>query len=579
MKTIYKILIITAITLTTVTYSMAQTTSEKDTTLNRHILLERDFNPTLQDASKINTVPAVHEHIVKEADIRFETAQPELTIRDFPVGDTGPAEIKTDADYDKKRGYLTFGGGNYLNLTGSLGYRIVDSANDKFDIFARHNSTNGDIKYAEKGYALDKAKAKYMDNFVKAKYKHFFEFLDWHLDASFRNLSFNYYGNPFGAGSLFELDKKQTVNVIHAETGITSKQNNEFRYSGLVKFDNFSTKYGPTIDFDGAGGNIIEGIFDFAAPFGSDKFLGVRLNALNQSFGDIDFADKKDVFHSLTKLSATPYVDFEGGDFQLSLGVNVAYAIDNENKLNLAPDVRFSWQFADKTLFYASATGGINENTYLQILDENRYVYPGGRIGYSRTPVDATIGIKSGAVNALEFDIFGGIKYTKDEHFYASFSTQSWANVSAHGYYDLMTGHIGGLLKTSLIPYTDLSAKLVAYFYDAKNGSLDESGIEYKAYNRPSFTVNLNADINPVEKIKFSVNYFLATGRKAFSLADTDPVKMKNINELNLRGEYQVFDKLSVEVRLNNVLNQKYETWHGYTHQGLNILGGINLKF
>ena len=54
---------------------------------------------------------------------------------------------------------------------------------------------------------------------------------------------------------------------------------------------------------------------------------------------------------------------------------------------------------------------------------------------------------------------------------------------------------------------------------------------------------------------------------------------MKDINELNFRGEYQVTDWLSVNARLNNILYQRYELYYGYPLQGFNFLGGVSLKF
>ena len=54
---------------------------------------------------------------------------------------------------------------------------------------------------------------------------------------------------------------------------------------------------------------------------------------------------------------------------------------------------------------------------------------------------------------------------------------------------------------------------------------------------------------------------------------------MNNINELNIKGSYNILDWLSFYVKANNVMSQKYERYYGYTNQGINALGGISLKF
>lgn len=582
MKTTYKILL-TAISSTIFLSANAQNTATKDTTMNRQILLEREYNPTLQDASKINTLPAIHEPIIKNANIQYETKHPNMVIQAFPVGDTGAGDINTNIDFSKKRGYLTLGAGNYSNIISSLGYKIIDSENDQLDVFVRHYSTNGNIKYADKEFGLDKVKAKYMNSLVKAKYLHNFEYLKWYLTANYQNTNFNYYGNPFGSEN-YNFDKKQALNTFGVETGIQSNDNNEFIYDGFISFNNFSTKVGPTIEEKGPKGNIINAKLDIATPMGSDNLIGIRLGIINQNFSDIKYVTNKDLmFHNFTKLQFNPYYKVEGDNFLASLGVNINYAIDNKNKLAIAPDINLSWQFADKTSFYLNTTGGINNNDFLSIMQENRYVsLSEEKVRYSHTIIDGSLGIKSGIAEGFEFDIFAGYKHTKDEHLYVryklpiSYGSHVFGNTTAPDYYNLGTGHFGGLIKTTLIPYTDLSAKAVVYFYDVKSKT-EDLDIDYKAWNLPTFTFNLRADITPINNLTISASYNLATGRKTLL---KDQVKsMKNISELNFRGEYRFTDWLSAFAQVNNALNQKYDTWYGYTHQGFNVMGGVSLKF
>lgn len=594
MRTIYKsIIFVTLISSSVISVNAQNTSAKADSTLNRQILLERDFDPTLQDASKINTLPAVHESVVKQANVQYEHRQPGLSFDSYPVGDTGSGDIKTAIDYSKKRGYLDLGAGSYGNIIGRLGYKILDTKTDQLDVFVRHSSTNGDIKYSD-SYGTDKQKAKYMNNLVKARYQHSFEYLKWYLNAKYENTAFNYYGNPFDDYSegTFDYSKKQSLNNIGFETGVKSNDNNEFIYTGSLAYNHFSTKYGLANYLDGISGGLINANLDIAAPFGSDKLVGVRLGILNQSFSDIDFytKDEKDeYFHGLTKLQFNPYIGLEGGNYKISLGLNVNYAIDNKNKLVIAPDINIDWRVAENTSLYLIATGGINDNNYLSVMQENRYVTQASKIDYSRTLADGTIGIKSGIIKGFEFDIFGGYKYTKNEHLYASYilNPSLWSNVFIPGYVDLGTGHFGGQIKTNLIPRTDLTAKAVTYFYNVSS-EVDGAGKLYP-WHLPTFTFNLKADIHVTDNLLLSAGYNLATGRKAFIYniqqiggsvyTSSMDLKMKNINELNIGAEYKITDWLTAFAQVNNLLNQKYDIWNGYTQQGLNVMGGLKFKF
>lgn len=589
MNRLYKTLFIGSLGLSVASTNISAQTAAKDTAFNRHVSLEREYTPTIQDASKINTLPALYEPAKKQYGIKFENSIPNTNISSHPVGDTGSGDIKTNIAFSKHRGYLLFGAGMYSNLEGAGGYRIVDSANDRFDLFATHNSTDGKIKYLNPSQFMDKAQAKNMENLINAKYSHKFESLTWYLNGSFFNNTFNYYGNPFIFGqatqsaSVYEalMKNSQGVNVIEAETGISStKGSDAVSYSANVKYNNFTSKYGADVASDGVSGSIFDALVDIATPIQTDHKAGVEGGIFFQSFNKADFLTSlpSDPFHNLTIFKVRPYYSIDGGDFKLSLGANINWASDIENKFVVAPSIKTSWNFNEKSLFYFNIGGGINDNNFVTMNRENRYINPASRVFISQTLYDAQIGVRSGIANGFEFDIFGGYKYTKDEHLFVPYYTASWGNVSEMLYANLGTGHIGGSLKTKLIPYTDLSLKATSYFYNVGKYTLTNQAPDKKeAWGLPSFTFDFNADFSVVDNLTLSVNYIFEGGRKAY--VENASKGMNSINELNIKGTYSILNWLSFFVRANNVMNQKYERQYGYTNQGINALGGISLKF
>ena len=589
MNTLYKTLFISTLGLGVVSTNISAQTAAKDTILNRQVSLEREYTPTIQDASKVNTLPALHEPQKKQYDIKFENSIPNMNIASYPIGNPGSGDIKTKIDYSKHRGYLIFGAGMYSNLNGAAGYRIVDSKNDKFDIFASHNSTDGKIKYLLKDSPLDEAKAKNMENLIKAKYSHQFESLTWYLNGSFFNNTFNYYGNPYvfntasSTPSTFDdlMQNKQRVNVIEAETGIASnEQSDALFYSANVKYNNFSTKYGLNANSDGISGSIFDALVNIASPIQTDHKVGVEGGVFFQTISDVDFLPllDKDPFQNLTIFKAKPYYSIEEGDFKLSLGANINWASDIENKFVISPAIKTSWNFEEKSLFYLNVGGGINDNNFVTMNRENRYINPSSRVFISQTLYDAQLGIRSGAISGLEFDIFGGYKYTKDEHLFTPSANQAWGNVSEMMYANLGTGHFGGALKTKLIPYTDLSLKALTHFYNISKYTLTDTAPDKKeAWGLPKLTLDFNADFSFIENLTFSVNYLFEGGRKTY--VNNTSTNMDNVNELNVKGNYNILNWLSFYVKVNNVMSQKYEKYYGYTNQGINAVGGVSLKF
>lgn len=592
MKTTYKSLFIIGLSIVSLG-AMAQ----KDSTITRQVLLERDYNPTLQDASKINTMPSIYSPVIKAKDFKFISTSPRVTLSNNQLGSAGSGDIKTNVDYSKKRGYLNLGAGTNSNLDGAFGYRLVQATRDRLDISATHTSTSSNLNYKQDQFLLKEAKAKYSASKVKLQYQHIFDPSILLFDAGFYTTGFNYYGNTFilpieSANTLYDLTSRQNVDVISVGAGLRSSDKNggELKYIGNLTYHNFKTKYGIIPDEKGPKGGQLDLNLNLFAELESDKTVGVRASIMNQSVSKSGQFINGNTYHGFTNITGNPYVKFQGSSWDADLGVNVNGLFDQKTKFFFSPNLKAQVHIQEVNTLYAEVGGGINNNTILDILQENRYASPAARIAYSKTVVDAKIGFKSGIVSGLEFDLFAGYKKTNDDHLYFPYysidpasvpSKLLWGNVSTPLYADVSTGHIGGLLKTNLIPYTDLSAKVTGYFYTVKYGK-DSPVVEKTAWGRPTFTAELNADIKPIDNFTLSLNYLLAGGRKAYFLynvTEAHSLRMKNVNELNIKGEYQITDWVSVNARLNNVLSQKYELQYGYTLQGFNVLGGLNFKF
>ena len=49
----------------------AQTTQPKDTTMNRTVVVEQEYNPDIMDASKVNVLPKVEEPTVSKKNVEY----------------------------------------------------------------------------------------------------------------------------------------------------------------------------------------------------------------------------------------------------------------------------------------------------------------------------------------------------------------------------------------------------------------------------------------------------------------------------------------------------------------------------
>ena len=89
MKTIYNVRALCVVALMGAAATMsAQEDASKEKNLNREMTLEREYDPTVQDASKVNTLPIVKEPEVKKMPIDYAgftvAADPEKEISLLP---------------------------------------------------------------------------------------------------------------------------------------------------------------------------------------------------------------------------------------------------------------------------------------------------------------------------------------------------------------------------------------------------------------------------------------------------------------------------------------------------------------
>lgn len=594
MKTRYTKTLCVVALLGTATAVSAQTeNTEKEKNLNREMTLEREYDPTVQDANKVNTLPVVKEPTVKKAAIDYASftipAEPDKEIGLLPSGN-----IMTDMQYNKRRGYFNFGAGTYLNLNGDLGYHILSTEKDKLNIFYSHRSTNGKVKYIDSD---EKIKAKLNDNLGGINFKHEFEKMALNLGAKYGYTGFNYYGLPLTdlSSSIYqpgESDRttNQVNQTIQIAAGVESKEGASTGYLLDIGYTNFSHKYGLGKLAGGPTEQTFDVKFDLNAAFGGNQRIGLAGNVVYFNYslpkevedpnGGAWYAS---TFENHAEATLSPYYKLEGETWNVKLGVNAMFITGENKKIMASPNISADIEVADKTVLYAIATGKMYSNSMYEVSQINRYIDPTREIAPSLNWLDATLGLKSGIAAGFWFDVFAGYKITKDNYFFVpsrGYNKGGFGNFSeAFDAIDTKQLFVGANLKYSYQQLFDISLKGVYNNWKAEYGSGWEPGnSETKAYGMPEMEITAGITLHPVKNVTAALDYYLATGRetKLFGYQD---IKMKNINELNLTGSYAFNDTFGVYVKLNNLLFQKYEVIYGYPLQSFSAMVGVNINF
>lgn len=570
----------------------AQEDVSKDKNLNREMTLEREYDPSVQDASKVNTLPEIKEPEVRKIPIDYATytvpGEPEKEIGLLP-----PGNVMTQMNYDKRRGYFNFGGGTYLNLNGDLGYHILSTEADRLNIWFSHRSTSGKVKYIDTD---EKVKAKLNNNLGGLDFRHRFDRLDLKLGAKYGYSTFNYYGLPVVYSPEFnddmllpnplpgDRDTNQASQTIRVYAGIESKEEASTGYLLDVDYRNFSYKYAKNPMYDGATEQAVGARFDLNAAFNGTMRIGLGGNVRYFAYGlpGQGLSDTQ-TFEDRADITLSPYYKVEGDNWHIKLGANVMFYTGDHRKFMASPDVAMDFVVADKTVLYLQAGGKLYANSMYDMARLNRYVDPTAGVTPSRNWVDARIGLKCGAAPGFWFDVFGGYKKTSDDVFFVPYFQQTaegFGNVS-----QVLRGvnsdrlFIGLNLKYSYQQFFDFALKGVYNHWtlDYDDEASSSVGVEWEAFGKPKMEVTASITVKPVDRLAFLLDYYLATDR--YTLLQGRNVKMKNINELNLTGSYTFNDTFGVYAQLNNILGQKYEMIYGYPLQNFSAMVGVNINF
>lgn len=556
----------------------------QDTTLTRQLELQREFNPTLQDANKINSLPVVREPQVRKANTDYAP----WTTRATPpieISLAQPGNIMTDIPYSLQRGYVKLNAGNYANIDGALGIKFLDSETDKVNFMFLHNSSNGNLDYNQ-GENLDNIKMKYMDNFAKLNFKHMFEASEFDINASFLLSQFNYFGNNFGAAERMHNDKNQALSLFNLKASLHNTQPQSINYRGSFSYNYFTTKYGKTLTDESMGGNHVDAKLDLNKSFiGGDNLLGISGEFTGVFYDDITTLDEDDKISDFIMVHANPYIHFEGFNWKMRLGANLDFVFDDENKFYLSPNVALSTLIAENTSLYVNAMGGVGKNTYLDMYRESRYLLPNTIVKHSNTPFAVDGGAKIGAIDGFRIDIFGGYKKTKDEHFLVLQSEKSLPS-SAWNYQeflqpifgDLTHSHIGARIHSNIWSPLDVAVQVKKNFYTvSKIKGLDTEPTELEAWNKPGLEVDIDATFSVNNQFKIMLGYYFANER--WSIAEGQTVEMDDINNLSAGALYNIHKMFTLNLKANNLLNQTYDMWYGHPAQGISLMGGFTFKF
>ncbi|KAA5243441.1 TonB-dependent receptor, partial [Bacteroides finegoldii] len=476
---------------------LAQTTQPKDTTMNRTVVVEQEYNPDIMDASKVNVLPKVEEPTVSKKEVEYATTFFPAT--SVPAGLMNPYTGK-EIQPGSAPGYVRAGYGNLGNLDILANYLFRLSKKDKLNVRFQMDGMDGKLTlpYTDG----EKWNAFYYRTRANVDYTHQFNKLDLNIAGNFGLSNFNFLpgsvnskqkftSGDFHAGIHF-IDETAPLR-FNAETNLLMYE----RQHNMISENDANTAIKETIIR--TKGDVTGAINDQQS-----VTIALEMNNLLYSGYTKNPSTGDEYFKNYTTLLVNPYYELNNDDWKLHIGANVDLSFGFDKSFRISPDVTAQYIFSDSYIVYAKATGGKQLNDFRRL----ESLCPYGDSYFSTTsaelsnrrPYDtyeqlnASLGLKASPYPGIWFQLFGGYQNLKNDllYSYSSLSDTSIGTVSTMlAFTQIHTDNVYAGIKLTY-DYKDVLSLSAHYIYRNWNSDNNEYLLAVKPENEASISLNVH---------------------------------------------------------------------------------------
>ena len=542
-----RIAMIAGLGMMTLTAAYAQ---QNNTELERTVVVENQYNPTVMDASKINVLPKVEEPSVPKSNIDYVTSLRPVTAWNYQTMSLMPKEQVADMIY---RGWLRAGYGTYGNVDVKAGYEGYVSPKDRLGVAASLDGWNGKLA----GLNEEDWTSRLYDTRLGVDYRHSFRKMDLALGGYYRSQVFNYL-YPFLADAPAG---KQHQTMANAHVGLASTDSNmPVSFTGEIGMNYFKQKYPTGVEAGSESDFYVKG--DVLAPFMGQYFgLAFDLNACSYAMGEMK---------NSTSLEMNPYYRFEYGDWRIRVGAHLDWWSGAESRMNFSPDLNAELTFLDSYVLYAKAGGGRENKSLMELTDVTPYwMLAQSYLIPTYVSLDAQLGLKASPANGWWFNLAGGYQVRKDDLFFGMANEKGL--MAAFAQADSKVAFGSAELKYDYKDLFDCALKATYYHWGlSQPKAQDEQTKQVSLVLKPELEVNAEVGMKPMAGLRVNVGYEYVKRCEGLYAP---------VSNLYVGADYALLKNLSVFGQVHNLMNKEYVRADAYPAQKMNAMVGLSLRF
>lgn len=516
-----------------------------DTTLKpTTIEVIQSYKPEVKQVPKPEFQPEMPPRDTARPVFKYEVPQQTLyySYTSLPLR---PLALGRDTSKLPFSNYVKIGGGNLSTIYADAGFRYSMKEGSETAIHLHHLSQKGSIPNQQ--ISLSGAELEGMLH----RREHA---IGANLNL-FRN-QYHYYGYDH---ALVEYDKEDVSQVYKGlEAGLSLK--NEMPNRLGTDYNPMFSVYYYADAFDASETNIALNV-PFTKTVDSSFSYGVGLAG---TFTTLSVKDLTSVNNNV--LQATPFIAFQKENIRAKAGL---YPTLGEQKNYLLPDLQLFLRIPNSQF---SVTAGyeakLKQNTYRQLSMYNPYMY--NIYETKQTKTDEVYGmLQTNLGNHITLS--GRVAWKQFENLPLFLNDEG----------DLKNFYIVYDEKVNAISFNAAAQYQLANIFSA-GASLTLTNFTKHTYDEvwhePGMTFKADMMYRPLPAL--TIMAYAQVMDQLYALnRNHETIKLDPTFDLGGSAEYQIIPRLSAFVNVHNLLNNRYERWYRYEAFGINIFGGLRVKF
>ena len=547
----------------------------QDNNLNKEMTLVRPYEPSVTDAQKINTLPALNDTFRIKPAFNPVIRSRRINTR-FEIDPIQPAKLQPLPLPKLYHAYIKAGLGTNISPLAEVAINTVRNKEYALGAKLNYQTSAGKAK-------LDNGKrvfAGYGDSGAEIFGKKFFYSSYLYGDLGVKGQTvYNYGYDTEAIDTVFvKGDIRRRYIFADANLGIRSShfKTDKLNYDVRAGYHSAHNKIGDVYQYD-----------DMGAPIGKEDIKynenAINLNAQldNNMFGgnvDFNIYNRSQAFDSLRNnftVGINPWFIMDNDSIRLEVGMRVAAYKEGDGNLQYKIYPKIEFQFTllkDIFIPFVGIDGNYKTNTFRSLIEENPFITPGLVVPISNAKLQIYAGLKGSLTTKLSYYLRVDFTTSDKEHFFVNDTAYS----KAQNYFTVVTDDLNTFKFSGELYYNPVESiefGLKAYY------SSFQPSVEKYAWHRPSFESEFSVKYNLRNKVLVNFNLFGMGERyaKTFDGDDATPDfnVLKSVIDVNLGVEYRYTKSLSFFLNLNNLTGAKYYRWNHFPSQRFNAMAGF----